>query len=224
MQQGWGPPPDIPQMIPPAPPPELPEPISDPEPPSKEFQKEAKEYVSKFCKASKTYVEKKKPSFEKFLQLYNGNLSVFAWQKGTIKDSDTSQSRVSSFMTHGSENGDEIGLTDYVHPVAPLVNSYAHNAYLSIFSGPEYFTVVSEDEQGGPTGDEQFPTEYKIQQLLLRKLAQGKIFASVFKSLVKLPLYGTVAAKVYWHSHKVPRWRWDPVTFQKIREEDTVFE
>src|SRR3990172_9737696 len=186
MQQGWGTPTGFPQMPPPPPPPE---PISDPEPPSKEFQKEAKEYVGKFCKASKAYVEKKKPSFEKFLRLYNGNLSIFDWQKGTVKSSDTSQSRASLFLTKGGEDGDQVGLTDYVHPIAPLVHSYGHNAYLSIFSGPEYFTVISEDEQGGPTGDEQFPTEYKVQQLLLRKLAQGKIFANVFKSLVKLPLY-----------------------------------
>lgn len=203
-------------------PPQTPPPISDPEPASKKFQEEATEYVGKFCKASKAFVQAKRGTFDKWLKLYRGELSSWDWQRGDISQ-DLAQTRASTFPNE-HEDGSKIGLADYVHPVSPLVHAHAHNAYLSIFSGPEYLTIISEDETGAPSGDEQYPTEYKIQQLLLRKLAQGKVHATTFKSLVRLPLFGTVAGKVYWHSHKVPRWKWDLQSFQKIRTEETVFE
>jgi hypothetical protein len=180
--------------------------IDLPRKPSKKFQEEATEWFSKFCRASYAYMAQKKAAYQKYYAWYRNFLTIWDLTDWPMRRSLTTQSRRNS---PDIEDENRQHLSNYVHPVAPFCDSFAQNVYLQIFSGPEYLTVVSEDESGKPVDAETFPTAYKIQQLLLSKLNEGMIHSKLYWNLLTLPMMGTAVSKVFWKATEVPRWQFD---------------
>ena len=123
--------------------------------------------------------------------LYTNTIGIRAWQQwreGGIAQ-DTSQSRGNDYATNDSDSAESIAWqSDYIHCPGYLVDSYSDQAYSQIF-GPADFLNIESDESGSPTEQGTFPTAFKIQQLLIRKLTQGKIHARLYECIQKLRVF-----------------------------------
>ena len=205
-------------MMPPMmqPPPEL-EFIDTPTEPSKKFQEDFMAFAGPFCKASAEYVRSKIDDFERFRQLYHNEISMADWESGG-KNQDKDNTNSASITDTDSETW----RSDYIYPIAPYCNTQINNSYNQIFSGPEWAVVEAEEET--PTSPGAIPSAYKMGQLLLSMLKNGKVKTSVFLALMDYVNYGSVVGKVFWHTKVINKWRWNPYTLEKEGYEDIVSE
>jgi hypothetical protein len=115
--------------------------------PSKDFLEKAQKYISDFCLYSKYYVDTKRPRLELMWKLYNGKIGIREWRAGGTTNNRKPDLNDNARRTPPLYD-DMDDLSDFVYPIQPLVNAQLFNAYLSIFSGPEYLIVTSEDDRG----------------------------------------------------------------------------
>jgi hypothetical protein len=189
--------------------------------PSKKFQEEAFTYVSQWCKASREFVKRKVERWKLLEDLYHNRRELNSWgsrsgsampanSPGSINYPDSSRDRWQS---------------DIVLAPSYIVDTWTDKAYQSIFSGPEWLTVIPETSHGGSgTQDLQFPTSFKLQELLLARLSEGQIHVRLYEILQHLVLYGSVYAKIFWYSKDVTRHRWDYETLQVIEEHEKIYD
>jgi hypothetical protein len=83
---------------------------------------------------------------------------------------------------------------------------------------------VPDNPRGSVPEDVQFPTSYKLQELLLGRLAEGQIHTRLYEILQHLVLYGSVYAKIFWYSKNVTQRRWDYETLEIIEDNDKVYD
>ncbi len=188
--------------------------------PSKEFQEQAFKYVSQWCKAARDFVNRKVERWKLLEDLYHNRRELNSWS--TRSDSIGSQGLAGLRKQSGSAK--DRWQADIILAPSYIVDSWADRAYQSIFSGPEWLTVIPENPQGPTTEDLQFPTSYKLQELLLARLAEGQIHVRLYEILQHLVLFGSVYAKIFWYSKGVTRHRWDYETLDVIEDEEKIYD
>ncbi len=170
-------------------------PVSSPAPdtthrPEPAFQGEAFAYVSAWMAASGRFMAKRTEKWALLGDLYHNRRDLRSWSvtgDGAIRKRPTD--------TDGDRWQADVSLSP-----SYLVDSWTDRAYQSIFSGPEWLTVLPErmERQAGA----QAAGAFKLQELLLDKLGQGNIHARLYEILQSLVLYGSVYAKLVWNSKR----------------------
>lgn len=188
--------------------------------PSPEFQQEAFAYVSKWCRAARNFVDRKTERWKLLEDLYHNRRELNSWT--TRSDSKSSEMRL-GLTTHPS-SGKDRWQADIILSPSYIVDTWADKAYQSIFSGPEWLTVVPDNPRGPVTEDLQFPTSYKLQELLLTRLSEGRIHTRIYEILQHMVLYGSVYAKIFWYSKNVTRHHWDYETLEIVETNDKIYD
>jgi hypothetical protein len=194
--------------------------LAPPPIPSKEFQEQAFQYVSRWCKAARDFVKRKVERWKLLEDLYHNRRELNSWSSR----SDLIASQSLAGLRKQSGSGKERWQADIILAPSYIVDTWADKAYQSVFSGPEWLTVIPENPQGPTTEDLQFPTSYKLQELLLARLAEGQIHVRLYEILQHLVLYGSVYAKIFWYSKGVTRHRWDFETLDVMEDEEKIYD
>jgi hypothetical protein len=188
--------------------------------PSEEFQEQAFKYVSGWCKAARDFVKRKVERWKLLEDLYHNRRELNSWSTR----SDLIGTESLSGLRKQTGSAKERWQSDIILAPSYIVDAWADKAYQSVFNGPEWLTVIPENPRGPITEDFQFPTSYKLQELLLARLAQGQIHVRLYEILQHLVLYGSVYAKIFWYSKGVTRHRWDFETLDVIEDEETIYD
>jgi len=188
--------------------------------PSSKFQEHAFGYVSRWCAASKEFVGRKIERWKLLEDLYHNRRELNSWGARSYRQA----SGDGSCLAANQDSGRDRWQADIILAPSYIVDTWADKAYQSVFSGPEWLTVVPENPEGPTTENLQFPTSYKLQELLLARLAEGQIHVRLYEILQHLVLYGTVFAKIFWYSKNALRHRWDCETLEVIEEHDKVYD
>lgn len=186
--------------------------------PPKDFQQEAFAYVSRWCRASYDFVSRKLERWKLLEDLYHNRRDLNSWSAQSA--SSTAQSRAGFRRSTSNDRWQ----ADIILAPSYIVDSWADRAYQAIFSGPDWLSVMPEDVPGAGGGDMRFPASYKLQELLLSRLAQGQIHVRLYEVLQHLVLFGSVFAKVFWYSKEVTRHRWDYETLDVMDEREKMFD
>ena len=188
--------------------------------PSKKFQEEAFNYVGQWCRTSREFVSRKVERWRLLEDLYHNRRELNSW--GARSSQCGSAGR---FGRAGhTEPGRDRWQADIILAPSYIVDTWADKAYQSIFTGPEWLTVIPEHSHGPTTEDLQFPTSYKLQELLLARLGDGQIHVRLYEALQHLVLYGTVYAKIFWYSKSATRHRWDYESLEVIEEHEKIYD
>jgi hypothetical protein len=194
--------------------------IAPPPTPSKKFQETAFRYVSRWCKASRDFVARKVERWKLLEDLYHNRRELNSW--GARSGLNAAENRV-GLKKHRSVDKNR-WQADIILAPSYIVDHWADKAYQAIFSGPEWLTVLADTPRGPATDDLRFPASYKLQELLLGRLADGQIHVRMYEILQHLALFGSVYAKVFWYSRYVTRHRWDYETLDVMEEQDKVYD
>ncbi|MBI5569330.1 MAG: hypothetical protein HY914_05230 [Desulfomonile tiedjei] len=188
--------------------------------PSKAFQEEAFRYVSRWCKASCSFLARKIERWKLLEDLYHNRRELHSW--GARSGVTAAENRVALRKAAGSRR--ERWQADIILAPSYIVDTWADKAYQAIFSGPEWLTVVPED--GPERGDARlpFPASFKLQELLVQRLAQGQIHVRLYEILQHLVLFGSVYAKIFWYTRTVNRHRWDFNTLEVIDNQEKIYD
>jgi hypothetical protein len=188
--------------------------------PSRKFQEEAFSYVSQWCTASCEFVNRKVERWKLLEDLYHNRRDLNSWaaRPGPVG----SENRVGFKKSTGS--GHDRWQADIILSPSYIVDAWADRAYQAIFGGPDWLSVIPERVGGATEDDFQYPTSYKLQELLISKLAQGHIHVRLYEILQHLVLFGTAFAKVFWYSKDATRFRWNYETLEVIEEEEKVYD
>ncbi|MGC8908599.1 MAG: hypothetical protein ACP5M0_14330 [Desulfomonilaceae bacterium] len=187
----------------------------------KTFQQEAFEYVAKWCRTSREFMNRRLERWKLLEDLYHNRRDLNSWSLGRTS------SRADGWSNAGSmgEKPPSRWQSDIVLAPSYIVDTWADRAYQAIFSGPEWLTVVPDGQPAScAQGEEDFPTSYKLQELLLNKLAQGQIHVRIYEVLQHLVLYGTVYAKIFWYSKGIVRRRWDYETLDVVHDRGNIYD
>ncbi|HMK33621.1 MAG TPA: hypothetical protein VK463_01045 [Desulfomonilaceae bacterium] len=188
--------------------------------PSAQFQQEAFAYVSHWCKAARDFVNRKIERWKLLEDLYHNRRELNSWS--TRSDALAAEPR-GSLKKHPA-SGKERWQADIIMSPSYIVDTWADKGYQAIFSGPEWLTVVPDNPGGTAVEDLQFPTSYKLQELLLTRLSEGRIHTRLYEVLQHMVLYGSVYAKIFWYSKNVTRHRWDYETLEVIESNDNIYD
>jgi hypothetical protein len=188
--------------------------------PALEFQQEAFTYVSKWCAAARNFVDRKVERWKLLEDLYHNRRELNSW---TARSRGRTSDMRSGLKKHPI-SGKDRWQADIILAPSYIVDAWADKAYQSIFSGPEWLTVVPDNPRGPINEDLQFPTSYKLQELLLTRLSEGKIHTRIYEVLQHLVLYGSVYAKIFWYSKNVTRRHWDYETLEIVETHDKVYD
>lgn len=194
-------------------------PIVPPQTPPVDFQEEAFRYVSRWCAASREFLQRKVERWKLLEDLYHNRRELASWSH---RSGVTAAANRAGLIRRGDAR--ERWQADIVLAPSYIVDTWADKAYQSIFSGPDWLTVVPDNPQGPSTEDLQFPTSYKLQELLLSRLAEGRIHVRMYEVLQHLVLYGTVFAKIFWYSKGVSRNRWNFDTLEVVEENEKIYD
>ncbi len=114
--------------------------------------------------------------------------------------------------------------SDIILSPSYIVDTWTDRTYQSIFNGPEWLTVIPEESYYETTADTRYPTSFKLQELLTKRLAQGHVHARMYEALQSLCLYGTVFAKISWRWRPCASRRWDRNSSSIIEERTEQFD
>ncbi len=187
---------------------------------TRKFQEEAFEYVSQWCKASQEFLNRKVQRWKLLEDLYHNRRRLHSWGAG----SDLSEVESRGGLGRASSSGTERWQADIVLTPSYIVDSWADRAYQAVFNGPDWLAVSADTAPGPPAAEHQFPTSYKLQELLLSRLGQGQINIRLYEILQHLVLYGSVYAKVFWYSKDVARQHWNARTLELVQDHAKVFD
>lgn len=188
--------------------------------PSKSREEEAFRYVTRWLKASRDFVSRKLERWKLLEDLYHNRRDLNSWGARSVLT--TAQNRIGLRQNQASER--ERWQADIILSPSYIVDTWADRAYQAIFSGPEWLTVVPEAVRGQDAADIRFPTSFKLQELLLSRLAQGQIHVRMYEMLQHVVLFGSVYAKIFWYSKTVARHRWDFETLDVIGDEERIYD
>lgn len=187
----------------------------------KTFQQEAFAYVTKWCRASREFMSRRLDRWRLLEDLYHNRRDLNSWSSGKV--SSGSNRMLSS--DSGVQKSNSRWQSDIVLAPSYIVDTWADRAYQAIFSGPEWITVVPDGQSASlETDQDMFPRSYKLQELLLSKLAQGQIHVRIYEVLQHLVLYGTVYAKIFWYSKAIIRRRWDYETLDVVHDQSNIYD
>ena len=158
------------------------------------------EYLRPWLKSSREFTRTRLSKWKLLEDLYHNRRDLSSWN--ARETTDESSRKFSSDKPDGSCPGNANWQSDIILSPSYIVDTWADRAYQSIFSGPEWLTVIPEETFYDPSPDVRYPTSFKLQELLINRLAQGHVHARLYEALQSLCLYGTVFAKI--------SWRWDP--------------
>lgn len=188
--------------------------------PTPAFQKQAFDYVTKWCKASAEYVRGKIPKWKLLEDLYHNRRDLGSWT--TTQAPTDAENRVGLKGSFGTRK--ERWQSDIILAPSYIVDSWADRAYQAIFSGPDWISVVPELPDGELQDDFQYPASFKLQELLLSRLGQGQIHVRLYEIIQHLVLFGSVYAKVFWYSKDIPRRQWNRGSLEAQQEDDLVYD
>jgi len=200
--------------------PEPSDPAIAPPTPPKKFQEDAFAYVSKWCRASREFIGRKIERWKLLEDLYHNRRELNSW--AARSNLTVSENRAGLKRRQISDK--TRWQADIILSPSYIVDNWADKAYQSVFTGPEWLTILPENSQGPSTEDLQFPASFKLQELLLTRLAEGQIHVRLYEILQHLVLYGSVYAKVFWYSKTVNRRLWDYETLEVMDEEEKIYD
>jgi len=195
-------------------------PLAQPPLPSKKFQETAFNYVGQWCRTAREFIGRKVERWKLLEDLYHNRRELNSW--GARSSYRNSVNRVG--RAGHTEPVRDRWQADIILAPSYIVDTWADKAYQSIFTGPEWLTVIPENLEGPATEDLQFPTSYKLQELLLARLSDGQIHVRLYEVLQHLVLYGTVYAKIFWYSKNTTRHRWHYETLEVIEEHEKIYD
>jgi hypothetical protein len=187
---------------------------------SRAFQEHAFTYVSHWCKAARDFVNRKVERWKLLEDLYHNRRELNSWS--TRSDFASREARL-GLKKHPS-SGKSRWQADVILSPSYIVDAWADKAYQAIFNGPEWLSVVPDNPRGPVMEDVQFPTSYKLQELLLARLSEGMIHTRLYEILQHMVLYGSVYAKIFWYSKNVRQKRWDYETLEVIETTDKIYD
>ncbi len=188
--------------------------------PAPAFQREAYEYVTNWLKASAEYVSRKTARWKLLEDLYHNRRDLNSWTART----DTAAAENRAGLRNRASAGKDRWQSDIILAPSYIVDSWVDRAYQALFNGPDWLSVVPESAAESVKDDVQFPTSYKLQELLLSRLAQGQIHVRLYEILQSLVLYGSVYAKVFWYSKEVNKHRWNYETLEVISDSEKIYD
>ena len=183
-----------------------------------EFQTEAFDYVSGWCRESRKYVKAHIDDWQKEWDIFYGRLGIR--ELGNINPDSTEDNSLEGKV---HEREDE-HLSDFVYPLYPAVRASVTQAYSSIFSGPDPVTVTREDATSPPSSTSPISVTDKIGKLLYKKLREGGVHHKISASLFSLNVLGAAYAKVYWNRRTFTRRRWNLLTFEIEETQETIID
>jgi hypothetical protein len=195
-------------------------PDASPVVPGKAFQEEAFAYVTQWCRASHDYVSRKVARWRLLEDLYHNRRDLNSWTTRATQVEAETRARLRSPASSTRERWQ----ADIVLAPSYIVDSWVDRAYQAIFNGPDWLSVVAENPPGLLRQGNPFPTSYKLQELLLSRLAQGQIHVRLYEILQNLVLYGSVYAKIFWYSKDVTRHRWDHESLDVVGHEERIYD
>lgn len=177
-----------------------------------EFAADAFKYVSRWCAAARRFVDKKLERWKLLEDLYHNRRDLKSWDAG--------YSRIPAYHDGTAANRWQ---ADIVLSPSYIVDSWANKAYQAVFSGPEWLTVIPEN-LSGPVDETQYPGSYKLQELLLSRLSEGRIHTAIYEALQHLVLFGSVYAKVFWYSKTIRQQRLNFETLEINESDGKIFD
>ena len=191
---------------------------TDNRPFSEQLQEHVFDYVSWWCRESRRFINKRVNGWKLLEDLYHNRRDLNSW-------SGSSRTGFRPRDIQGSGNSEpQKWQSDIVLAPAYIVDSWADRSYQTIFSGPEWLTVLPEQDCAVSTDQSGFPTSYKLQELLLARLCQGQVHVRIYEILQHLALYGSVYAKLFWYSNGRTVSRWDVETLDVIDESARTYD
>lgn len=157
----------------------------------KEYRDEGFRYVARFCKASKSYTNAKLPLIQLLDDLYTNKIDIYEWRKRMLEISETAKSK--------DEAAPQTDRSNYVHAMAPFIDSLADRAYAALFGGPEFISVGLSSKAPRALLQGDIPASNTVQQLMIERLEDGLIQDRIMECLMDWLLTGTVLATVYYH-------------------------
>jgi hypothetical protein len=150
-------------------------------------------------KSARDYVKKKEEDWLLCKELYEGTLGIRDWEE-RVRGSSTARE-------DAGDTSDAEEYSDYVHSIAPIVNSWVDNAHSMIFGGPEWCLVRPVGRHADGT------IALQLTKLLGERLEELDIESRVYDLLQQKAVYGTSVSKQawYWRSDS-PRKHVDPLT------------
>ncbi len=82
--------------------------------------------------------------------------------------------------------------------------------------------MISEHPAADESGD--YPTSFKLQELLVSRLSEGRIHMRLYEILQHLVLYGSVYGKIFWYSRQVSTQQWDYETLDIIEGSERLYD
>lgn len=177
------------------------------------------DYVTSWCKAAHDFVHRKVDRWKLLEDLYHNRRELNAWGGAPVS---SSQSRVG--LGKRSTPGKDRWQADIVVSPSYIVDNWTDRAYQAIFNGPEWLTILPKGRQATVSDDIQFPTSYKLQELLLSRLEEGRIHTRIYEALQQLILYGTVYAKIFWYSKGVTRFQWFHQSLEVVENREKIYD
>ncbi|MGC8604977.1 MAG: portal protein [Desulfomonilaceae bacterium] len=182
----------------------------------------ALEYLRPWLKSSRAFSQNRFDKWKLLEDLYHNRRDLSSWN-----------ARETSSVNSGEyfgRNTDDPSLShsgwqsDIILSPSYIVDTWADRAYQSIFSGPEWLTVIPEESFYETSPDVRYPTSFKLQELLINRLAQGQVHTRLYEALQSLCLYGTVFAKISWRWTPCASKRWDRGSLGIIEEQTERFD
>lgn len=189
--------------------------------PRLKFQEEAFNFVSRWCTSSREFVNRKVERWKLLEDLYHNRRELNHWGARSVLD----RTGLGSPRSKDPAARRNQWQSDIVLAPSYIVDTWADRAYQAIFSGPEWLTVIPEAlQEGEEDEDSRFPASYKLQELLVTRLAEGRIHVRLYEILQHLVLYGSVYAKIFWYSKGVRTNRWSWETLEVTEDYDRLFD
>ncbi|MGC8659573.1 MAG: portal protein [Desulfomonilaceae bacterium] len=179
------------------------------------------EYLRPWLKSSREFTKTRSARWKLLEDLYHNRRDLSSWNANENVS-------VNSCKLSGGADQSCSAVTNWQSDIilspSYIVDTWADRAYQSIFSGPEWLTVIPEETFYSPATDDRYPTSFKLQELLVNRLAQGHVHARLYEALQSLCLFGTVLAKISWRWDPRASRRWDRNSLGIIEEQTERFD
>ncbi len=178
------------------------------------------EYLRPWIKNSRRLSLNQTEKWKLLEDLYLNRRDLASWN--------TRETKISSAQSfqgpHSGASESDAWRSDIILSPSYIVDSWADRAYQAVFSGPEWLTVIPERSFYQVASDLRYPTSFKLQELLINRLALGQIHTRLYEALQSLCLFGTAFAKISWRPQPLASKRWERNSSRIIDEQSEMFD
>ncbi len=182
----------------------------------------ALEYLRPWIRSSREFTQTRTNKWKLLEDLYHNRRDLSSWNArenpgAAFPESSGAGAEKSSSVSSNWQS-------DIILSPSYIVDTWTDRTYQSIFNGPEWLAVIPEESYYETAADVRYPTSFKLQELLTKRLAQGQVHARLYEALQSLCLYGTVFAKISWRWRPCASKRWDRNSSSIIEERTEQFD